>query len=404
MDIQIFNAEGTTQAIQAAIDSVARSGGGRVVINSGEYEIGSLLLRSGVTLYLRSGACVRGSRDTRDYDLSAILYPPCDADYSGQGPCPIAPLGRGWIKPSGSTDPFSRWSRAMIKAYRAKNIAVIGESGAVFDGQNCYDEQGEEGFRGPHFINFHECEGITLRGYTLQNSSNWGHALFTSTDILCEGLTVLGGHDGIDFLSCDRVNVRGCTIRSGDDCIAGFDCQDVLVEDCLLSTACNALRIGGRVTVRRCRILGSGEYGHRVSLTKEEKMAGTVARAGNARSNMLAAFEYYSDFRYAIRFTSDIVIEDCEIESCDKLISYCFTLPKWQWSKNEPLRSLKLTRVRAKDVGMAYRLHAPADKPLSLELRDCEIALLGSELGITENTVITKESTNVILGEGDNNV
>lgn len=392
MDIQIFPTENATQTIQKAIDELFSIGGGRVVIHKGEYQISSLLLRSDVTLYLKAGACLKGSRLPDDYDISDRLSPESGENYTDAQNCPIAHTGRGWIKPSGSTNPFSRWSRAMIKAYRAKNIAIIGEQGAVFDGQNCYDEKGEEGFRGPHFINFHECEGIHLRGYTLQNSSNWGHALFTSSHILCEELTILAGHDGIDFLSCDDVTIRCCTIRSGDDAIAGFDCKNVLVEDCFFSTACNAMRIGGEVTVRRCRIVGSGEYGHRVSMTLEEKKAGKIAYADNARHNMLSAFEYYSDFRYAIRSRSDIVIEDCEIENCDKLISYCFTLPKHQWCKNEPLHSLKLQGVRAKNVGLGCRLYAPDDHPLTVECKNCTFEINNEEFGIAQNTSLSFEN------------
>ena len=141
MDIQIFPTENATQTIQKAIDELFSIGGGRVVIHKGEYQISSLLLRSDVTLYLKAGACLKGSRLPDDYDISDRLSPESGEDYTDAQNCPIARTGRGWIKPSGSTNPFSRWSRAMIKAYRAKNIAIIGEQGAVFDGQNCYDEK-----------------------------------------------------------------------------------------------------------------------------------------------------------------------------------------------------------------------------------------------------------------------
>ena len=400
MELQIFPGENATERIQQAIDKLFALGGGRVVLCDGEYFIRSLLLRSNVTLYLKAGVLVKGSRNPEDYDLSHLLQPQNGEDYSGKGACPIAASGRNWIKTSLSTDPFSRWSRAMIKAYRAKNIAVIGEAGATFDGQNCFDELGEEGFRGPHFINLHECDGVLLQGYTLQNSSNWGHAMFTSCNITCRDLTVLAGHDGVDFLSCDNVIVQGCTFRSGDDCLAGFDCSNVLIEDCLLSTACNALRIGGEVTVRRCRILGSGEFGHRGTLSPEEKRAGVVATAGNARCNMESAFEYYSDFRYAIRMRSNVVIEDCEVENCDKLLSYGFTLPKKRWCKNEPLHTLKLRGVRAKGVGLGCYLYAPEEHPLSLEIRDCEISVKGQSLGIAAHTALSLENVR-LSGEGE---
>ena len=56
-----------TKEIQAAIDACFLAGGGRVVIPAGIFLTGGIRLRSHVTLYLESGAILRGSRDWRDY-------------------------------------------------------------------------------------------------------------------------------------------------------------------------------------------------------------------------------------------------------------------------------------------------------------------------------------------------
>ena len=56
-----------TEAIQKAIDECFLAGGGRVVIPCGIYLTGSLRIRSGVELYLETGAILKGSRDPMDY-------------------------------------------------------------------------------------------------------------------------------------------------------------------------------------------------------------------------------------------------------------------------------------------------------------------------------------------------
>ena len=63
-----------TDAIQAAIDACSAQGGGRVVIPSGTYLMGTIYLRSHVELHLESGACLLGSDRLEDYnDVNA--YP-----------------------------------------------------------------------------------------------------------------------------------------------------------------------------------------------------------------------------------------------------------------------------------------------------------------------------------------
>lgn len=387
MDIQVFPTSNATEDIQRAIDRVYESGGGKVVLNDGEYHVSSVLLRSNVTLLLKAKVVVKGSRDPEEYDLSELLQCPEGADYSENAKeNPIAYLGRCSIKPSSSTDPFSRWSRAIIKAYRAKNIAVIGEKGATIDGQNCYDALGEEGFRGPHFINFHECDGITLRGYTLKNSSNWGNAIFTSSNILCEDIKVIAGFDGVDIFSCDNVIIRNSCFHTGDDCIAGYDNCDVLVENCEFSTACNALRIGGNnYRVSKCYFHGSGLYGYRGSLSLEEKKAGNIARADNSWVDMVNAFSYYCDLRYQLRKPAEhIVIEDCLIENCGALIEYCFTIPEYKWQKNAPLEDITFNRVTIKGLNKASQIYAPADAPLNLTFCDCKVELAERNFAIAD--------------------
>ena len=58
-----------TAEIQTAIDNCFLSGGGKIVLENGLYHIGGLRLRSNCTLYLKSGAVLKGTRVIEDYNI-----------------------------------------------------------------------------------------------------------------------------------------------------------------------------------------------------------------------------------------------------------------------------------------------------------------------------------------------
>ena len=131
------------------------------------------------------------------------------------------------------------------------SISIEGFEG--IDGRNCFDEIGEEKYRGPHAINMWYCKNVRLEGYTIVDSANWAHAIQNSENITARNITVLGGHDGLDVRTCDNVEILGCTFKTGDDCIAGFDNNDVHVRDCYFESSCSLLRFGGNnVLVEDC--------------------------------------------------------------------------------------------------------------------------------------------------------
>jgi len=350
-----------TAAIQAAIDTCFLAGGGEVTVPSGEFLTATVRLRSRVTLHLLENACLKGSRDPEDYTawtkdtlepLTAEKQALCDAEAAG--------------------DPFTfnyvcvRWRNALIRAYRAKDIAILGESGAVIHGADCYDPHGEEGFRGPHAIGFEECDRVTLKGYTILHSANWAHCLFQCRDITVENIRVMGGHDGVHFRSCDRVWVKNSVFHTGDDCVAGFDNTDVTVEDCELNTACSAFRFGGtRVTVRRCRIFGPAEFMHRFSLTEEEKQHGATAAAAHHRRNMLSAFTYFADDSRMVREEPGaFTVEDCTVEHADRLLHYNYSGNE-AYQKNRPLSDVHFRNVRAAGIKMPINLYGEQAHPVT---------------------------------------
>ena len=66
-DFGAKDGEDAREAIRAAIDHVAESGGGRVVIPKGRYLTGPIHFKSGVELHLEEGALVEFSEKFEDY-------------------------------------------------------------------------------------------------------------------------------------------------------------------------------------------------------------------------------------------------------------------------------------------------------------------------------------------------
>ena len=349
-----------TDAIQKAIDACFLAGGGRVVVPAGAFRTGCIRLRSNVTLYLESGAILEGSWDPEDY-----------CGYLQDTLEPLDPASTSHLKRS--VDPFSRWNNGMIKAVNAKNIAIIGQPGSYLDGVNCFDPVGEENYRGPHMINIQNCENIYLEGYTIRRSANWAHAIFCSRNITCRNVTVFGGHDGFDVRTCDHVLVEKCHIYSGDDCIAGFDNQDVTVRDCDLESSCSVFRFGGTdVLIERCNSRAPARFGFRGHLTPEEKKAGIETTAA-CRHRTHTPFLYYCDFRAEIRKApGNILVRNCEFVGPDALFQMFFG--DHIWCCNRPLTQIKFQNCRITDVCEPAVIHGSAEEPITFELETVEIS------------------------------
>jgi len=361
-----------TEKIQAAIDRCFLRGGGEVRVPAGKFRTGGLRLRSHVTLHLLQDAILCGSRNPEDYfGYLADKIEPLDP----------ARINRPFEQPTNGTlfaDAFlrttgSRWNNALIRAIDAENIAVIGETNSVIDGSDCFDEKGEENYRGPHCINLHNCRGITLRGYTVKNSANWAHAIFFSKGITAQNVTVLAGHDGIHVSSCDDIEIKRCRFYTGDDCVAGFDNNNVAVRDCELNTACSGFRFGGHgVLVENCRFFGPAKYLFRGSLTKEEKQTGVASSAAAHRYNMLSAFTYYSDFSLTVREQpGNIVIRNCTIENTDRLLHYNFSGNE-TWQKNRPLHDILFENITASGVSMPLDVYGDTNTPVVVEMKNMD--------------------------------
>ncbi|WP_455137885.1 glycosyl hydrolase family 28 protein [Thermophilibacter sp.] len=332
-----------TAELQAVLDAARDAGGARATFEAGTYRTGSLRLYGSTELYLKSGARIQGSDDIADYtdwDIPTTLAYATNPDIVRiQGLCP-------------------HYTRALITAADVDNVAITGEPGAAIDGVDCTDPHGEEGFRGAMGIRVCRCRNVTLSGYTFERSANWSHQIDSCDNVLAEGVTVLGGHDGFNIHHCNNVSIRRCTLKCGDDCVAGFDARNVVVEDTLLNTACNALRLGcANLLVEGCRFVGPGEYPHILEGTH----------------HMHAAIKYYAVKGDVIREDAcNWRIRDCSFENPGRLINYDYGSERG-YQTERPLVDLHLTGCRVSGVSMSSFFRGREDVPGLLELDDCSL-------------------------------
>ncbi len=211
-----------TAAIQRAIDACQTAGGGTVYFPSGNYLSGSLHLKSNVTLHLDSGATILGSKDQADYDPYEKL------DYNPD-----------------TDEEEAYFHYSLIWGENVHHVAVV-DTGTI-DGNR--DQRG-----GPKPIALKKSQQITIRDITIKNSPNYTISLLGCDYVNIDGVTILNGYsDGIDLDCCHNVRISNCHIESWDDAIVpkssfalGYKrtCENITVTNCLLSTSCNAFKLG----------------------------------------------------------------------------------------------------------------------------------------------------------------
>ena len=224
-----------TVSIQAAIDFVSTHGGGRVVLDNGDYVTGTIYLKDGVTLWIDEDCSLLGSLNPFDY-----------------------------IK-----DPVAKWT-SLIFAIGQKNIGI--EGGGTINGRGfgiatrfidfvhlgvfedaLNNDRLQEAQR-PENIHFYKCEGIVIRDITLRDPGCWNQQYDKCRDILVERVHVdaksYWNNDGIDIVDSSDVIIRDCFFDAADDvyCFKSHSndgvSENILVENCVGRSSANGIKFG----------------------------------------------------------------------------------------------------------------------------------------------------------------
>ena len=344
-----------TEAIQAVLD-LCREKGGTVVFPKGTYLFSSLLMHSRTTLYLESGAVLLGSKSCSDYEVFDV-----PENVNLRTDMEMIPQYFGYKV-------RNEYRRAMISAYGEEDISIIGEPGSVIDGQNCYDADGEEGYRGPHGIFFSNCSNITLKGYTVQHSGNFMHQLDACSGTTMTDVTCLGGSDGIHLHCCSDTEIERCIFRTGDDCIAGINIRNLHVNNCVLNSSCQAFRIGGvDILAENCHIYGPGYYPHRVTVVKSET---EELPREEGRHNLISVMIFFASESYpAEEYSRSIVFRNMIVENAGHVLEYTAGNSD-NLQSGDFLKELTFENVRFTGLERSSCVHGSPENPLAVRLKN----------------------------------
>ena len=229
-DVRAFGAKGdgatvNTAAIQRAIDTVTKNGGGRLLFPApGKYLTGTIFLKDNVTLDIPAGATLLGSQQNADYSKDV-------------GHCPYI---------------TENIQRALIYARNARNIRLTGRgtiSGNGTPNVLLNTPAGEMADR-PMLARFEDCSGIRVDELTMTECFSWNLHFARCQDVRIDGLSIFNRRqDGIDLESCEDVTISNCNIKSGDDAIAilanrNLPCRNVTIGNCILLSQWAGIRLG----------------------------------------------------------------------------------------------------------------------------------------------------------------
>ncbi len=203
-----------TKSIQKAIDSCHVSGGGVVYFPPGQYLVGTLFLKSNVTLYLEANATILGSQNMEDFDIPYLIY----AENSQN----TGITGRGIINGQGEI-----YWKGKSRPYNRPDVMIV----------------------------FENCRNVLLEGVTILDAPHWTVAVSGSEYVNINGITMINDYeapntDGIDIIASSNVFINNCFIQGGDDCICLKNrskdkvTENITVSNCVIMSQDAAIKLG----------------------------------------------------------------------------------------------------------------------------------------------------------------
>ena len=262
------------KAINKAIATCSKNGGGRVVIPEGTFITGAITMLSKVNLHIEKNGVLL-------FAFQPELYPIVPTRWEGIDcwnlqPCvyaykqtDIAITGQGTIDGGGENDTWWKWCGKDHYGWKEGIISQKSGSRARLlkmaeDGVDMNERKfgPQDGLR-PQLINFNQCDGILIEDVTLLRSPFW-----VIHPLLSKNITVRGVHinndgpngDGCDPESCDGVLIENCFFNTGDDCIAiksgrnndgrlwGRPSENIIIRNCEMQNGHGGVVLGSEIS------------------------------------------------------------------------------------------------------------------------------------------------------------
>ena len=222
-----------TEAFQKAID-YASTTNQTLYVPFGEYLLGTVELKSNLSIQFEDGTRLIGSKDIDDFAEDKILSEPCYQDIS-----------------------HSSYSKSMFYASNVQNVTIKGRF--VVDMQSAWapKESTRRGHRGAKVISIKYGENLRFEDFQIFNATDIAVLLGACKHVFIKGLYIKSHIDGISPDGCEDVIISDCNLFCGDDALVFktslFDgevhhLKRIAVTNCIISSRCNAIKFGTEST------------------------------------------------------------------------------------------------------------------------------------------------------------
>lgn len=242
------NADHDSIGIQRAIDAAHAVGGGTVYVPAGDYLISPIQLRSRVNLHLGPGARLWGS--------------PHLPDYLSTTPVLTSSVDQGFAREEAGLSGQNK--RRLISADNAEDCAITGMGSIsaqslswIVPWLNSRPSAWLKE-RPTDTLIFHRCRRVRVEGIRILDTPAWTLVFDNCDHVTVHGIEIYAADvlnsDGIDLVNSSNVTISDCRIHCTDDAICLKNTQpdatmsNVVVNNCIIRTLCNALKIGTDTT------------------------------------------------------------------------------------------------------------------------------------------------------------
>lgn len=295
-----------TDAFAKAIEHLSLKGGGRLIVPSGVWFTGPIVLQSNINLHLKDKAIILFSPDKDLYPLVETSFEGldtrrCQSPVWGKDLENIAITGNGAIDGNGHYwRPLKKekvteryWERTISQGGAFKRDDYWMPSEQYLHGDTISDmnvprhlETEEEwasvrDFLRPVMVSFQNCKNVFLQGVIFQNSPAWNLHPLMCENVIIDGVQVHNpsyaqNGDGLDLESCKNTIIVNSTFDVGDDgiCIkSGKDedgrkrnrpTENLIVDHCTVFKGHGGFVVGSEmsggvknVSVSNCQFLGT---------------------------------------------------------------------------------------------------------------------------------------------------
>lgn len=286
-DIRDFGADtGSTDnsvAINQAVDA-ASAVSGTVLISGGDYLSGTVVLKSGVTLFIDKNSSVTARPDGENLrEKSALMYAENVSD--------IRLTGGGRLNGNGNL--FGREPVAPCNNTKPAEYIDVIEMRRDYRSQLRFAHPSKYGC----LIYFKDCKNITVDNFIIENSAYWSFKLSNCdgvkiTDFVINNNRNVANADGIDIAGTSNVIIDHCFISTADDGIVMKNASwllnhnkmsNIKITNCEIISRTNAVKVGTEttydisdITISDCKLFMTDLYPGSVSGISLEACDGTA--------------------------------------------------------------------------------------------------------------------------------